>query len=230
MRRLILVFLLVALTGVSARETATPGRDWPQFRGIGSSGVSEGASTPSAWNVPAGERVKWKTAIPGLGHSSPIVHGDLVCVSTALSGKPDPELKVGLYGDIKPVEDDSVHTWKVLCLDRKSGKVKWEQTAATGVPKIKRHTKATHANSTMATDGTHAGGVLRVGGLVRVRPEEGHAALEEGPRRPRLRVLHGAGGAVGLCQLAGDLRGSDHPAGGRAEGLVSRRVHAEGRP
>lgn len=139
---------------LDARESATPGRDWPQFRGIAAGGVSEGAETPSAWNVPAGERVKWKTAIPGLSHSSPVVFGDLVCVSTAISGKADPELKVGLYGDIKPVEDDSVHTWKVYCLDRKSGRIKWEQTAATGVPKVKRHTKATHANSTMATDGS----------------------------------------------------------------------------
>jgi outer membrane protein assembly factor BamB len=154
MRRFVLVTLLVLSTSTAARETATPGRDWPQFRGIAAGGVSEGAATASSWNVPAGERVKWKTAIPGLGHSSPIVYGDLVCVATALSGKADPELKVGLYGDIKPVEDDSVHSWKVLCLDRKSGKVKWEQTAATGVPKIKRHTKATHANSTMATDGS----------------------------------------------------------------------------
>jgi outer membrane protein assembly factor BamB len=154
MRRLVLLALLIVSTSTAARETVTPGRDWPQFRGIASRGVSEGAATASAWNVPAGERVKWKTAIPGLGHSSPIVYGDLVCVATALSGKADPELKVGLYGDIKPVEDDSVHSWKVLCLDRKSGKVKWEQTAATGVPKIKRHTKATHANSTMATDGS----------------------------------------------------------------------------
>jgi outer membrane protein assembly factor BamB len=152
-RTLLYVLLLSLPPAVAGREAATPGRDWPQFRGIGARGVSEGAPTPASWNVPAGERVKWKTAIPGLGHSSPIVFGDLVCVTTAISGKADPELKVGLYGDIKPVEDDSVHEWKVYCLDRGSGKVRWEQTAAKGAPKIKRHTKATHANSTMATDG-----------------------------------------------------------------------------
>ena len=70
-----------------------------------------------------------------------------VCVTTALSGKADAELKVGLYGDIKPVEDDTEHEWRVMCLDKKSGKVAWTQTAHKGVPKIKRHTKATHANS-----------------------------------------------------------------------------------
>lgn len=154
MRRLLLLTFLLVSVSVAARNAVTPGRDWPQFRGIGARGVAEGTPTPASWNVPAGERVKWKTAIPGLGHSSPVVFGDQVCVTTAVSGKADPELRVGLYGDIKPVEDDSVHTWKVYCLDRQSGRVRWEHTAATGVPKIKRHTKATHANSTLATDGS----------------------------------------------------------------------------
>lgn len=147
------VLLAVAGASAAARDGAVAGRDWPQFRGIAASGVAAGAAAPTAWDVPAGKKVRWKTAIPGLGHSSPVVFDDLVCVTTAISGKADAELKVGLYGDIKPVEDDSVHVWKVLCLDRKSGALRWEQVAATGVPKIKRHTKATHANSTMATDG-----------------------------------------------------------------------------
>jgi outer membrane protein assembly factor BamB len=154
MRRILVLCLFLIPLAAGAREAALPGRDWPQFRGISARGISEGAPTPSVWNVPAGEKVKWKTAIPGLGHSSPVVFGDLVCVTTALSGNADPELKVGLYGDIKPVEDGSVHEWKVYCLDRKSGAIKWQQTAFKGVPKVKRHTKATHANSTMATDGS----------------------------------------------------------------------------
>src|SRR5690606_30380371 len=69
------------------------------------------------------------------------------------SGRPDASLRVGLYGDITPVDDDSAHTWKVYCLDRRSGKLRWERTAASGAPKVKRHPKSTHANSTLATDG-----------------------------------------------------------------------------
>ena len=154
MRLLLGVLLLgLSLASTAAREAPLPGRDWPQFRGIAARGISEAKPAPTAWNVPEGRGVAWKTPIPGLGHSSPIVWQDLVCVTTAISGKPDPELKVGLYGDIKPVDDSTVHTWKVLCLDKATGRVRWEQTAASGVPKIKRHTKATHANSTPATDG-----------------------------------------------------------------------------
>ncbi|MCS6859838.1 MAG: PQQ-binding-like beta-propeller repeat protein, partial [Abditibacteriales bacterium] len=58
-----------------------------------------------------------------------------------------------LYGDVTSVNDDTVHQWKVYCLDKRTGKILWERTAHEGVPKIKRHPKSTHANSTTATDG-----------------------------------------------------------------------------
>ena len=87
--------------------------------------------------------------------SSPVVWGDMLCVSTAISGKTDATLRPGLYGDIQSVPDDTSHEWRVYCLDKKTGKIAWQKTAHTGVPKIKRHTKATHANSTLATDGRH---------------------------------------------------------------------------
>ena len=144
---------VLSLTAGAAVEPPSPSRDWPQFRGIGARGVSEGAAPPVTWSVPEGRGIRWRTPIPGLGHSSPVVWGDLVCVTTAISGRPDPQLKVGLYGDIEPVLDDTVHTWKVYCVDRATGRVRWERTAAQGVPKVKRHPKATQANSTPATDG-----------------------------------------------------------------------------
>jgi outer membrane protein assembly factor BamB len=53
------------------------------------------------------------------------------------------------------VKDESVHEWKVFCIDRNSGKIIWEKTSYKGVPKIKRHPKSTHANSSVATDGNH---------------------------------------------------------------------------
>jgi outer membrane protein assembly factor BamB len=137
----------------SAATSPKPGVDWPQFRGIGAAGVAEGFPVPTSWDVAAGKGVAWKTAIPGLGLSSPVVWGHLVCVSTSISGQKDAGLRVGLYGDIKPVQDDTEHEWRVYCLDKKTGKVQWQQSVLKAVPKIKRHAKATHANSTLATDG-----------------------------------------------------------------------------
>jgi outer membrane protein assembly factor BamB len=130
-----------------------PGVDWPQFRGISASGVAEGFSLPTTWNAADGTNIAWKTPVPGLGLSSPVVWGDDVFISTSISGRKDAGLKVGLYGDVEPVNDDTPHEWRVYALDKKTGAVKWQQTAYRGVPKIKRHTKATHANSTLATDG-----------------------------------------------------------------------------
>ena len=137
----------------SAARAPRPGVDWPQFRGIKAAGVADTHPTPARWNVAGGQAVAWKTPVPGLGLSSPIVWGDLVCVSTSISGNKDAGLRIGLYGDIRPVQDDTEHEWRVYCLDKRTGAIKWQHTAYKGVPKIKRHTKATHANSTLATDG-----------------------------------------------------------------------------
>ena len=151
LRRSILAAVLLA--ALVAQVTA---QDWPSFRGPGGSGLGTG-SPPIRWNVETGENLKWKVRIPGLGHSSPIVWGDRIFVTTAVSGAgPAPELKTGwLGGAVDPLDDRSEWTWKVLCLDKAKGTILWEKDACTGVPKIKRHPKSSHANSTPATDGRH---------------------------------------------------------------------------
>jgi outer membrane protein assembly factor BamB len=146
----ILGVLVLALPGLGGGDAG----NWPSFRGAGGRGVAEGFATPITWDVEMGKGLAWRTPIPGLGHSSPVVWGDRVYVTTAVSGKDDP-LRVGLFGDIEPVEGDGEYRWKVLCLERKTGKLLWERTAHQGVPKVKRHSKSTHANSTPATDGRH---------------------------------------------------------------------------
>ncbi len=151
------ILIVAAITSpmiLSARLAMAGPFDWPQFRGPGASGVAEGFATPTKWNAETGENIRWKTPIPGLGHSSPIIWGDKLFVTSAVSDRDD-TLKVGLYGDISPVEDDSEQSWRVYCLDKKSGKILWDREAHRGKPAIKRHTKATHANCTPATDGEH---------------------------------------------------------------------------
>ena len=128
---------------------------WPSFRGAGAGGIAEGYATATEWDVERGTNIKWKTAIPGLAHSSPVVWGDRLFVTTAVRDKDEAELKVGLYGDIAPVEDEGVLSWKLYGIDKTSGEILWERTAHRGVPRTKRHPKSTHANSTPATDGKH---------------------------------------------------------------------------
>ena len=147
--------MAAALVGVWTFTAESAAQNWPSFRGPNASGVAEGSPLPVKWDVAAGENVKWKTPIAGLGHSCPVVWGDRIFVTTAISGKKDPELKVGLYGNVTPVEDDTVHRWLLYCLDKSSGKILWERTVFEATPRVKRHTKASHANSTPATDGGH---------------------------------------------------------------------------
>ena len=155
LRTATLLSILACLLPASSGEGAATDTQWPTFRGPNASGIAEGFATPTRWDVPAGENVVWKTPIPGLGHSSPVIWGNRLFITTAVSGQADPKLKVGLYGDIGSVQDDTVHKWIVYCLDKRTGKILWERVACTGVPRIKRHPKSTHASSTPSTDGKH---------------------------------------------------------------------------
>ena len=127
--------------------------DWPQFRGPGGSGLGDGAKPPVHWDATKGTNIVWTAEIPGLANSSPIVWGDRVYVTTAISGDPKQTFRTGLYGDTDSVNDSSPHKWKVLALDKKTGKILWEQTAHEGVPKTKRHPKSSQASPSPATDG-----------------------------------------------------------------------------
>lgn len=134
----------------AARSAARP---WPAFRGDNAAGNGDGQGAVAQWDVKTGSNVRWKTPIPGLSNASPIVWGNRVFVVTAISSAGDKTFRTGLYGDVLPVADLSEHTWKIYCLDRANGRVIWERTAYTGLPKVKRHTKASQANSTPVTDG-----------------------------------------------------------------------------
>lgn len=143
------VLLTIAVTARAG------GPNWPGFRGDQGRGVQEDVTIPATWNVETGENVKWKTRIPGLAHSSPVVWGDKIFLTSAVSGNLKPYLRVGLYGESPEHDEEIEHDFRVYCLDKSTGKIIWEKTAHTGIPKVKRHVKSTHANSTPATDGKY---------------------------------------------------------------------------
>jgi len=128
---------------------------WPSFRGPSASGLALGFETVEGFDVEKGENVLWRVEVPGLAHSSPVIWGERIYLTTAVKEGEDPELKVGLYGSVESVEDDLVHEMRVLCLDKADGRVLWDRLAWKGVPAIKRHPKGSHAASTPATDGEH---------------------------------------------------------------------------
>jgi len=141
-------------------------RNWPSFRGDGSAGNGDGQRAVTDWDVATGKNIKWKTPIPGVATSSPIVWGNRVFATTAVSSAGDNSIKTGLYGDVKPVDDLSSHEWKIYCLDKATGKVLWEKAAVVGAPRTKRHTKSSQASSTPVTDGRRVIAVFGSAGVM----------------------------------------------------------------
>ena len=124
-------------------------RYWAQWRGPDMTGVSKTAKPPLEWSET--KNIKWKVEIPGRGSSSPIVFGDRVYVLTAIpmgvSGEAQHQPRGGL-------PKRGVHQYKVLALDRKTGKTVWEQVAREEEPHEASHQdNGTWASSSAITDG-----------------------------------------------------------------------------
>jgi outer membrane protein assembly factor BamB len=152
--RSVLVLLMVTcLRGFGTGQT-----NWPQWRGTGGSGISTETGVPLEWSE--SKNIAWKTAIPGRGHSSPIVWGDRVFLTTSIEGPivPGAEAVRHVHRGQEYLHPDSVganhsYTMKLLCLDLKSGRVLWEKTVYEGTVYDNRHKKNTYASATPATDG-----------------------------------------------------------------------------
>jgi outer membrane protein assembly factor BamB len=152
MRRQITLLFTISILGLS--PITTRAQNWPSFRGPNASGVAEGTKLPVTWDGEKAQNIIWKTAIPGLSHASPIVWGNRIYVITAISSN----AKAGFIAKDRGISlstDETKHTWHIYAIDKRDGRVVWEQKAYEGVPRAKRHVKATQANSTPVTDGRY---------------------------------------------------------------------------
>jgi outer membrane protein assembly factor BamB len=153
------VFLLVIWLAIPIVALATDdGPDWPTFRGPGGRGVAEGFPVRTQWNADANaseiDGVLWRTEVPGLGHSSPVVSGDRIFLATAIASDGKAPLKVGPGGRPEAADDNGEQSWVVLCYDRRTGKELWRKIAHQGRPRATRHAKATHANTSIVVSGS----------------------------------------------------------------------------
>jgi outer membrane protein assembly factor BamB len=155
-----LLVALVLATASFMRVVGAQESPWPQWRGPGGLGISADAHAPIEWGPD--RNIAWKTEIPGRGHSSPVVAGNRIFLTTSIRGAHVPGRKapVHLGFDLEPgyVHPDSVdvdyrYTLKVLAVDATTGALAWERTAYDGVMWDDRHRKNTFASSTIATDG-----------------------------------------------------------------------------
>jgi len=154
-------FLLVVSWIVPAEETAHPALNWPMFRGVNATGVSSGGPLPVSWNPQSQANIRWTFRDPGLGLSSPVVWGNQVFITTAVSagarsglGKITPDV-LGQGVDMSSAADNSEQQWIVYCLDRNTGNVLWKSVLYRGIPRSKRHPMNSFATPTPAVDGQH---------------------------------------------------------------------------
>ncbi len=144
----VLVFVLCSQNVVCGD---TP-QHWPQFRGPNARGISEGANLPDRWS--ATENVAWKAEVPGRAWSSPIVWGDRIFLTTAISSDELESPKKGLYFGGNRLEPREVEIiYGVVCLELSSGNKLWEQTVHRGTPTSPIHLKNSFASETPVTDG-----------------------------------------------------------------------------
>ena len=156
-RQISLALIAAVSLGIAATGSSLAG-NWPQWRGPDGSGISTEKNLPAEWSTT--KNIKWKTPVEGRGHSSPIVWGNKIFLTTAIEGEVVPGAKAAKHVlDNKDfVHPDSVgankkHTFKVIAIDRNDGKVLWQSTAWEGTPYDDRHRKSSYAASTPATDG-----------------------------------------------------------------------------
>ncbi len=143
---------------------------WPGWRGPGGSGISPEVSLPDEWSPT--KNVRWKTELPGRGHSSPIVWGRRIFLTAEIEGeviagaKPVTHIRRGqVYVHPDSVSGNRTQTLKVISLDRDSGRIIWERTAYEGPVHDDRHRKGAYASSTPVTDGRYVYAFFEAEGL-----------------------------------------------------------------
>lgn len=149
-RPLLALAVLVPLAATSSRA-----EDWPQFRGPAGTGVVTDAKPPAEWS--ADKNVSWKVAVSGVAWSCPIVVGDKVFVTTAFSeGQPKPKSGGGGKGGGgfgKASAPKETYQFKIVCLERATGKTAWEKVVKEARPTIPTHGSNTYASETPVSDG-----------------------------------------------------------------------------
>ena len=158
-RRLLSFLGSLADLAAAAPPLAAAPPHWAQWRGPDGLGIAKDPAVPLEWS--ATKNVVWSAEIPGRGHSSPVVWGDRIFLTTAIEGdvvagaKPVKHLMEGQdFQHPDGVGADRKQTLAVLALDAKTGKILWQKTAWEGTPYDTRHKRGSFASPTPVTDGT----------------------------------------------------------------------------
>jgi outer membrane protein assembly factor BamB len=142
--------LLPIVTVVVVLASVLSAEEWPRFRGPAAGVAADDPKLPDSWS--ATQNVAWKTAIPGIGWSSPVVWGDHIFLTTVVNTTQQEPPKPGFYLGDWPAST-APHRWMVYDIDVKSGKIRWEREVSSAPPGKAKHLKNSYASETPVTDG-----------------------------------------------------------------------------
>ncbi|MEM0926808.1 MAG: PQQ-binding-like beta-propeller repeat protein, partial [Planctomycetota bacterium] len=125
---------------------------WPRFRGPEGAGLADGLSVPLQFDVSNKDQIAWKTAIPGVGHSSPVIWGNRVFVTTAVPLNDDPTYELSTRSGFDTHNELIEYRWLALCIDLNTGETLWTTQLSKGKPVAQRHVMSSHANCTPAVN------------------------------------------------------------------------------
>tara|TARA_R110002049_G_scaffold27321_2_gene94340 strand:- start:608321 stop:609631 length:1311 start_codon:yes stop_codon:yes gene_type:complete len=150
-------FTILLLISTAITSSACFADNWAHWRGPTGNGVATEGQPPTMWS--ATENVKWKVEIPGKGSGSPVVWNDRVFVVTAVpttangQSAANPagprQRRRGAGGGISEL------AFKVLCFDRDTGSLLWQQTSTIATPHQATHATNGFASASPCTDGEH---------------------------------------------------------------------------
>lgn len=153
MTRCLAVFWLATMSIVEGRVLADDSeRHWPQWRGPLGTGVAPRADPPVEWSET--KNVRWKVALPGKGHSTPIVWGNRIYLTTAIPfGEKLPPKHSTAPGTHDGLPVTQRHEFAVIAVNRRDGKVLWQKTALRKLPHEGGHYTGSLASNSCVTDG-----------------------------------------------------------------------------
>lgn len=198
MHTMILTITVVVTSQVAADPTQSAAQNWPQWRGPLATGVAPHGDPPVEWSDQ--KNVRWKVALPGRGHGTPIVWGDRVFVTAA---EPfGPKLKPRKSG--RPGAHDNLavsqkHRFIAMAIDRTTGKFVWQKTLGEALPEEGAHYTASLASASPVADSKHVFAFfgsyglfcLDHGGKVIWRKDLGRMHTKHGHGEGASPVLHG---------------------------------------
>jgi len=195
---LVLVLALVnRVPEIVADDTPLdPSEQWAQWRGPLATGVAPNADPPIVWSEE--KNVRWKVELPGNGHSTPIIWGDRIFLTTAIPHgerlQPPERHDHGAHDNIAPSQR---YKFVVLAVDRNDGSILWQTTVCDEQPHEATHATGSWASNSAVTDGQRVYASFGSRGIYSL-DMDGKVVWQVDPGDMRTRHEHGEGSSPAL--------------------------------